>query len=318
MWPAIFCFGAAASSCGGGCRPRGLDDAIRCCSAVHGGGARLGAWPRRCGCSAVTFVGVSSMMGSINYMTTIINMRAPGMTLFRMPLTIWAMFITAILQAFALPVLTAAGFMLVVDRMLGHVLLHPVGRGRRTTPLRRSAAVSRCCGSTCSGSTRTRRCTSCCCRRWAWSSDMLACMCRKPIFGYKPMVYSMAAIAGLGFIVWGHHMFTSRHEPRAGHDVHGLDDDDRAAVGGQDVQLDRHDVGRPAAVQHGDAELHRVRVDVHRRRAVAASSWRPCRSTSTSTTPTSSWPTSTTCCSGRRCSACSGRSTSGSRRCSAG
>ena len=50
---------------------------------------------------AVTFVGVSSMMGSVNYMTTIINMRAPGMTLFRKPLTIWSMFITAILQAFA-------------------------------------------------------------------------------------------------------------------------------------------------------------------------------------------------------------------------
>jgi cytochrome c oxidase subunit 1 len=65
----------------------------------------------------LTLVGVSSMMGSVNYMTTIINMRAPGMTLFRMPLTIWSMFITAILQAFALPVLTAAGFMLVFDRL---------------------------------------------------------------------------------------------------------------------------------------------------------------------------------------------------------
>src|SRR5262249_36954396 len=54
------------------------------------------------------FIGVSSMMGSVNYITTIIQMRAPGMTLFRMPLTIWAMFITAILQAFALPVLTVA------------------------------------------------------------------------------------------------------------------------------------------------------------------------------------------------------------------
>src|SRR4029079_9136088 len=57
----------------------------------------------------LAFVGVSSMMGSVNYLTTIINMRAPGMTMFRLPMTIWAMFITAILQAFALPVLTAAG-----------------------------------------------------------------------------------------------------------------------------------------------------------------------------------------------------------------
>ena len=67
----------------------------------------------------VTFVGVSSMMGSVNYMTTIIQMRAPGMTMFRLPLTIWGMFITAILQAFALPVLTAAGFMQVTDRIFG-------------------------------------------------------------------------------------------------------------------------------------------------------------------------------------------------------
>src|SRR6185369_16166671 len=58
--------------------------------------------------TALIFVGVSSMMGSVNYITTIINMRAPGMTLFRMPLTTWSLFITAILQAFALPVLTVA------------------------------------------------------------------------------------------------------------------------------------------------------------------------------------------------------------------
>ena len=73
----------------------------------------------------LTMVGVSSMLGSVNYMTTIINMRAPGMTLFRMPLTIWSMFITAILQAFALPVLTAAGFMLVAERVLGFTFFVP-------------------------------------------------------------------------------------------------------------------------------------------------------------------------------------------------
>src|SRR5205823_1636081 len=57
---------------------------------------------------ALICVGISSMLGSINYITTIVNMRAPGMTLFRMPLTIWALFVTAILQAMALPVLTVA------------------------------------------------------------------------------------------------------------------------------------------------------------------------------------------------------------------
>ena len=99
-------------------------------------------------------------MGSVNYMTTIIQMRAPGMTMFRMPMTIWAMFITAILQAFALPVLTAALFMQLLDRMLGTgffipegLIVNNISAGRRRRP-------DRCCGSTCSGSTRTRPCTS--------------------------------------------------------------------------------------------------------------------------------------------------------------
>jgi len=164
---------------------------------------------------AVTFIGVSSMMGSVNYMTTIINMRAPGMTLFRMPLTIWSMFITAILQAFALPVLTAAGFMLVADRMLGTCFFIPAG-----------IVVNNAAPTIGGGQTLLWQHLF-----WFYShpavyimllpamgmvSDMLACMCRKPIFGYKPMVYSMAAIAGLGFIVWGHHMFISGMNPALG------------------------------------------------------------------------------------------------------
>ena len=63
-------------------------------------------------------LGFSSLMGAVNYLTTIIQMRAPGMTMFRLPMTIWAMFITAVLQAFALPVLTAAGFMQLADRLV--------------------------------------------------------------------------------------------------------------------------------------------------------------------------------------------------------
>lgn len=137
------------------------------------------------------------------------------MTLFRMPLTIWSMFITAILQAFALPVLTAAGFMLVAERMLNFNFFVPggliVNNGDPTVgggqPLLWQHLF------------------------WFYShpavyimllpamgmvSDMLACKVRKPIFGYKPMVYSMAAIAGLGFIVWGHHMFTSGMNPALG------------------------------------------------------------------------------------------------------
>ncbi|MFO1095732.1 MAG: cbb3-type cytochrome c oxidase subunit I [Planctomycetaceae bacterium] len=211
MWPAIACFGLSFLFGGGpaaGWTSYPVLSAI--VSAAPGSGHAQTFW-----LLAVTFIGVSSMMGSVNYMTTIINMRAPGMTLFRMPLTIWAMFITAILQAFALPVLTAAGFMLVFERSFGFSFFVPgglvvnnaeptIGGGQ---PLLWQHLF------------------------WFYShpavyimllpamgmvSDMLACMSRKPIFGYKPMVYSMAAIAGLGFIVWGHHMFTSGMNPALG------------------------------------------------------------------------------------------------------
>ncbi len=109
---------------------------------------------------ALLFAGISSLMGSINYITTIIMLRAPGMKMFRMPMTVWALFITALLQAFALPVLTSALVMQLLDRDGGDELL-PAGRldgGQRAA--RASAAARRCCGSTCSGSTRTRPSTS--------------------------------------------------------------------------------------------------------------------------------------------------------------
>jgi cytochrome c oxidase subunit 1 len=218
MIPAIFCFGMSfyfgGAASGWTSYPLLAD--LR--AAAPSSGSAQTWW-----LLGVTLVGVSSMMGSVNYMTTIINMRAPGMTLFRMPLTIWGMFITAILQAFALPVLTAAGFMQVFDRLdfggwlegIHTVFFIPAGLVVNNTeptvgggqPLLWQHLF------------------------WFYShpavyimllpamgmtSDMLACMCRKPVFGYKPMVFSMSAIAGLGFIVWGHHMFTSGMNPALG------------------------------------------------------------------------------------------------------
>lgn len=212
MWPAIFCFGASFFCAGNGAASGWTSypalSALQ--EAAPGSGMAQTWW-----LFGLTFVGFSSMMGSINYMTTIINMRAPGMTLFRMPLTIWAMFITAILQSFALPVLTAAGFMMVADRMLGTTFFIPGG-----------IVVNDGDPTVGGGQTLLWQHLF-----WFYShpavyimllpamgmvSDMLACMSRKPIFGYKPMVYSMAAIAGLGFIVWGHHMFTSGMNPALG------------------------------------------------------------------------------------------------------
>ncbi len=211
MWPAIACF--TCSFCVGGGPASGWTS-YPALSALAQAAPGSG-WAQNWWLLGVTFVGFSSMMGSINYMTTIINMRAPGLTLFRMPLTIWSMFITAILQAFALPVLTAAGFMLVADRMLGTCFFVPAG-----------LIVNNADPTVGGGQTLLWQHLF-----WFYShpavyimllpamgmvSDMLACMCRKPIFGYKPMVYSMSAIAGLGFIVWGHHMFTSGMNPALG------------------------------------------------------------------------------------------------------
>jgi cytochrome c oxidase subunit 1 len=165
---------------------------------------------------ALTFVGISSMMGSVNYITTIINMRAPGMTLYRMPMTTWAMFITAILQAFALPVLTVALILQTLDKTINTTFFLPPQAlhfgNWETTPGGGQPILWQHLF-------------------WFYShpavyimilpamgmvSDIISTFSRKPLFGYKPMVYSIAGIAGLGFIVWGHHMFQSGMDPRLG------------------------------------------------------------------------------------------------------
>jgi cytochrome c oxidase subunit 1 len=165
---------------------------------------------------ALVFVGISSMMGSINYMTTIINLRAPGMTMFRMPLTVWAMFITAILQSMALPVLTVALILQLLDKTINTTFFLPPG------------GMSFGNWHTGPGGGQTLLWQH---LFWFYShpavyimilpamgmvSDVIATFARKHIFGYKPMVLAIAGIAGLGFIVWGHHMFQSGMDPRLG------------------------------------------------------------------------------------------------------
>jgi cytochrome c oxidase subunit I len=153
---------------------------------------------------AVLIAGTSSIMGAVNYITTIINMRAPGMHFFRMPLTVWALFITAILQLMATPVLAAALGMLLFDRTLGTHFFSPAGGGQvllwqhlfwfYSHPAVYIMILP----------------------AMGFVSDILATFSRKPIFGYRAMVYSIMGIAGLGFIVWGHHMFQSGMNPRLG------------------------------------------------------------------------------------------------------
>ncbi|MEX1024582.1 MAG: cbb3-type cytochrome c oxidase subunit I [Planctomycetota bacterium] len=168
---------------------------------------------------ALTFSGVSSMMGAINYVTTIVKMRAPGLSLFRMPLSIWGLFIAALLQLFALPVLTAAGFMQLFDRIFDAGFFTP-------PDIVVNGFSAEAAGNAAGGHPLLWQHLF-----WFYShpavyimvlpamgfvSDILAVHARKPIFGYKPMVYSISAIAGLGFIVWGHHMFMSGMNPTVG------------------------------------------------------------------------------------------------------
>ena len=145
----------------------------------------------------------SSLMGSINYITTLINMRAPGMTYFRLPLSIWSLFITAVLLLLALPVLTAALGMLFFDRVFATNFFLPAGGmpllwqhlfwffGHPEVYILVLPAMG-------------------------VTSDILSVFSRKPIFGYRAMAYSMIALAFLSWIVWGHHMFVSGMNPLLG------------------------------------------------------------------------------------------------------
>ncbi|MFZ9943203.1 MAG: cytochrome c oxidase subunit I, partial [Bacteroidia bacterium] len=177
--------------------------------AIPGSGLGMTLWL----VSMVLFI-VSALLGGINYVATVINLRTKGMSMTRLPLTVWAFFITAILGILSFPVLVAAALLLVFDRSMGtSFYLSDIFIGG--VPLEHSG-----------GSPILYQ-------HLFWflghpevyivllpalglASEVISTMSRKPIFGYKAMVGSMLVIAFLSFIVWGHHMFVTGMNPFLG------------------------------------------------------------------------------------------------------
>jgi len=157
---------------------------------------------------------VSSLLGGLNYVVTVINLRTKGMTMTRLPLSVWALFVTAVIGVLSFPVLFSAALLLIFDRMFGTAFylsdIHIAGEVLEAT----------------GGSPILYE-------HLFWflghpevyivllpalgiTSEVIATNARKPIFGYRAMIGSILAIAFLSFIVWGHHMFLTGMNPFLG------------------------------------------------------------------------------------------------------
>jgi cytochrome c oxidase subunit 1 len=184
------------------------------------GGAAGGGWTSYAPLSAIAprgqtlwlisllIMGLSSLLTAVNFITTVINLRAPGMTFFRLPLTVWALFVTAILLLLALPVLSGAMIMLLFDRVLGTTFVLPKGLVISGPPLTNAGGGQPLLWQHLFWFFGHPEVYIMILPAMGIISEIIPTFSRKPIFGYEAMVYAIASIAFLSFIVWAHHMFT--------------------------------------------------------------------------------------------------------------
>jgi cytochrome c oxidase subunit 1 len=177
--------------------------------AIGGSGLGMTLW-----LASMTIFVVSSLLGSLNYIVTILNLRTKGMSMTRMPLTIWAFFVTAILGVLSFPVLFSAVLLLMMDRLAGtSFYLSDIIVGGEMLANHGGSPILY--------------------QHLFWflghpevyivllpalglSSEIISTNSRKPIFGYRAMIGSILAIGFLSFIVWGHHMFITGMNPFIG------------------------------------------------------------------------------------------------------
>jgi cytochrome c oxidase subunit 1 len=155
---------------------------------------------------------LASLLGALNFIATLIDMRAPGMSLMRMPLTCWGWFVTAILTLLAFGVLLAGGILLFLDRTAGTSFFLPAGLVL-TDQLQPHSGGSPLLWQHLFWFFGHPEVYIAILPGMGVASHVLSTFCRKPIFGYKAMVFAMNAIGILGFVVWGHHMFVSGMNP---------------------------------------------------------------------------------------------------------